>query len=59
MILKRAEKIKCSEEHLKKSAGLRWQANIYLEELFLDDNDKMIGSMIVYEFPDGNLLMKD
>jgi hypothetical protein len=40
------------EEHLKKISRLKMAGEYLFGGAILDDNDKMIGSMIVYEFPD-------
>lgn len=39
-------------EHLKKIAVLKKKGGFLLGGAILDENGKMIGSMIVYEFPD-------
>ena len=40
------------EEHLKKINGLKIEGENLFGGAILDDSEKMIGSMIVYEFPD-------
>lgn len=39
-------------EHLEKIADLKQNGEFLLGGAILNDNEKMIGSMIVYEFPD-------
>jgi len=39
-------------EHLEKVAGLKKNGEFLLGGAILNDEGKMIGSMIVYEFPD-------
>jgi uncharacterized protein YciI len=39
-------------EHLEKVADLKQNGEFLLGGAILNDNEKMIGSMIVYEFPD-------
>lgn len=43
-------------EHLEKIAGLKKTGEFLFGGAILDDGDKMIGSMIVYEFPDRKAL---
>jgi uncharacterized protein len=45
-------RLKVREEHLKKISGLKMAGEYLFGGAILDDSDKMIGSMIVYEFPD-------
>ncbi|MGE5420390.1 MAG: YciI family protein [Chloroflexota bacterium] len=40
------------EEHLQKIENLKRSGGFLLGGAILDDNGKMIGSMILYEFPD-------
>lgn len=40
------------EEHLKKTAVLKKNGNFLSGGAILDEDGKMIGSMIVYEFPE-------
>jgi uncharacterized protein YciI len=40
------------EEHLKRISLLKKSGEFLLGGAILDDNGKMIGSMIVYDFPD-------
>jgi uncharacterized protein YciI len=44
--------MKVRPEHLDKIAILKKRGEFLLGGAILDDNEKMIGSMIVYEFPD-------
>jgi uncharacterized protein len=44
------------EEHLSKTAILKKTGEFLFGGAILDDNGKMIGSMIVYEFPDRQAL---
>lgn len=44
--------------HLEKVAHLKKQRKFLLGGAILDDNGKMIGSMIVYDFPDRQSLDK-
>lgn len=43
-------------EHLKNVAVLKGRSEFLFGGAILDENDKMIGSMIVYEFPDREAL---
>lgn len=43
-------------EHLEKITVLKKKGNFLLGGAILDDNEKMIGSMIVYEFPNRTAL---
>jgi uncharacterized protein len=45
-------RMKVRPEHLEKVAIMKKSGNFLLGGAILDDNEKMIGSMIVYEFPD-------
>jgi len=45
-------RMKVRPEHLDKIAILKKRGEFLLGGAILDDNEKMIGSMIVYEFPD-------
>jgi len=45
-------RMKVRPEHLEKIAVLKKRGEFLLGGAILDDNEKMIGSMIVYEFPD-------
>ena len=45
-------RLKVREEHLEKIALLKRSREFLSGGAILDDNGKMIGSMIVYEFPD-------
>lgn len=45
-------RMKARPEHLEKIAVLKKKGNFLLGGAILDDNQTMIGSMIVYEFPD-------
>jgi uncharacterized protein len=45
-------------EHLNKIAVLKKRGEFLLGGAILDENEKMIGSMIVYEFPDRAALDK-
>jgi uncharacterized protein len=47
-----ARRLKARPEHLEKIAGLKSSGGFLLGGAILDDNGQMIGSMIVYEFPD-------
>jgi uncharacterized protein YciI len=40
------------EEHLKKVSGLKREGEFLFGGAILDESGKMIGSMIVYDFPD-------
>jgi uncharacterized protein YciI len=45
-------RLKVREEHLKRISLLKKSGEFLLGGAILDDNGKMIGSMIVYDFPD-------
>jgi len=45
-------RMKVRPEHLGKIAILKKRSEFLLGGAILDDNEKMIGSMIIYEFPD-------
>jgi uncharacterized protein YciI len=45
-------RMKVREDHLNKVAGLKKVGEFLFGGAILDDAGKMIGSMIVYEFPD-------
>jgi len=45
-------RMKVREDHLEKIAVLKKSGNFICGGAILDDGGKMIGSMIVYEFPD-------
>jgi len=49
-------RLKVREEHLGKIAKLKRDGEFLFGGAILDENGKMIGSMIVYEFPDRQLL---
>ena len=49
-------RMKVRPEHLEKIAVLKKKGNFLLGGAILDDNQTMIGSMIVYEFPDRKAL---
>jgi len=49
-------RMKVRPDHLEKIAILKKKGNFLLGGAILDDNEKMIGSMIVYEFPDRSAL---
>jgi len=44
-------RMKVRPEHLEKIAVLKKKGNFLLGGAILDEDEKMIGSMIVYEFP--------
>jgi uncharacterized protein YciI len=44
------------EEHLKKIGALQREGEFLFGGAILDENGKMIGSMIVYDFPDRQAL---
>jgi uncharacterized protein len=44
------------EDHLKKISGLKKEGEFLIGGAILDEGGKMIGSMIVYEFPDRQAL---
>jgi uncharacterized protein YciI len=45
-------RMKVRPEHLEKIAILKKRGEFLLGGAILDDDEKMIGSMIIYEFPD-------
>jgi uncharacterized protein YciI len=45
-------RMKARPEHLRKISILKKRGEFILGGAILDENEKMIGSMIVYEFPD-------
>jgi uncharacterized protein YciI len=45
-------RMKVRQEHLEKIALMKKRGEFLLGGAILDENGKMIGSMIVYEFPD-------
>lgn len=45
-------RMKARPEHLEKIAGLKKKGEFLLGGAILDEDEKMTGSMIVYEFPD-------
>jgi uncharacterized protein YciI len=45
-------RMKARPEHLEKIAVLKKRGEFLLGGAILDENEKMIGSMIIYEFPD-------
>ena len=45
-------RMKVRPDHLEKITVLKKRGEFLLGGAILDDNEKMIGSMIVYEFPD-------
>jgi uncharacterized protein YciI len=45
-------RMKARPEHLERIADLKKSGEFLLGGAILDENGKMIGSMIVYEFPD-------
>jgi uncharacterized protein YciI len=47
-----ARRMKARPEHLEKIAVLKSSGGFLLGGAILDDDGQMIGSMIVYEFPD-------
>jgi len=49
-------RLKVRPEHLEKIAVLKKNGNFLFGGAILDDNQTMIGSMIVYEFPDRQAL---
>lgn len=49
-------RMKVRPEHLEKIAALKKKGNFLLGGAILDDKQTMIGSMIVYEFPDRRAL---
>jgi uncharacterized protein YciI len=51
-------RMRVRQDHLDKIALLKKSGEFVLGGAILDDNGKMIGSMIVYEFPDRSSLDK-
>lgn len=51
-------RMKVRPSHLEKVAQLKKQGEFLVGGAILDDNGKMIGSMIVYDFPDRQALDK-
>jgi uncharacterized protein len=51
-------RMKARPGHLENVAVLKKRGEFLLGGAILDDNGKMIGSMIIYEFPDRTLLDK-
>jgi uncharacterized protein len=51
-------RMKARPEHLEKIAVLKKRGEFLLGGAILDENEKMIGSMIIYEFPDRAALDK-
>lgn len=51
-------RMKARPEHLGKIAVLKKKSEFLLGGAILDENEKMIGSMIIYEFPDRAALDK-
>ena len=51
-------RMKVRPDHLEKVAVLKKSGNFLLGGAILDEDEKMIGSMIVYEFPDRSALDK-
>jgi uncharacterized protein YciI len=49
-------RMKARQEHLEKIAVLKRKGEFLLGGAILDDHGQMIGSMIVYEFPDREAL---
>lgn len=49
-------RMKARPEHLEKIALIKKSGQFLLGGAILNDNGQMIGSMIVYEFPDRNTL---
>ncbi|MDX9726696.1 MAG: YciI family protein [Bacteroidales bacterium] len=49
-------RMKVRQEHLDKIAVLKKKGNFVLGGAILDDNQTMVGSMIIYEFPDRKAL---
>jgi hypothetical protein len=49
-------RMKVRPDHLEKIAVLKKKGNFLLGGAILDESEKMIGSMIVYEFPDRSAL---
>jgi len=49
-------RMKVREEHLEKIATLKKSGGVIFGGAILDDGGKMIGSVIVYEFPDRRAL---
>lgn len=51
-----ARRLKVREDHLRKISGLRKKGEFLFGGAILDESGKMIGSMIVYEFSDRQML---
>ena len=51
-----ARRMKVREEHLRRISGLKKDGEFLFGGAILDENGKMTGSMIVYEFPDRQAL---
>jgi uncharacterized protein YciI len=49
-------RMRVREDHLSKVAKLKESKEFIFGGAILDDNEKMIGSMIVYDFPDRQTL---
>lgn len=49
-------RLKVREDHLRKIAGLKRNGEFLFGGAILDESGKMIGSMIVYEFQDRQML---
>ena len=49
-------RMKVRPDHLEKIAVLKKKGNFLLGGAILDENENMIGSMIVYEYPDRSAL---
>jgi len=49
-------RMRVREEHLRKIEGLKKKGEFLVGGAILDENGKMTGSMLVYEFPDRQAL---
>ena len=49
-------RMKVREEHLRKIEGLKKEGKFLVGGAILDENGKMAGSMLVYDFPDRQAL---
>ena len=49
-------RLKVRDEHLRKISGLKKDGEFIFGGAILDDDGKMTGSMIVYDFPDRETL---
>ena len=49
-------RVKVREQHLKKIGDLKRSGEFLFGGAILDDDGKMVGSMIIYDFPDRNKL---